>query len=191
LYIYISDIKGYTDKIVVTYIAQQTYIDTNFHVAFHGFHIVKIPITNKPIVFQRANNYYENVPYEKCTPFNKMIEINGTGYLFMDSIPANVQYGYNLMYIVYERVQDKATFNAPNRPFSLHPPPPKGKITPISGFSGTICNFPYFAKNWNIPTTGIPIEYRGEFNEYDDTVVFPCASFCHKKGYLVLTILKQ
>ena len=105
----------------------------------------------------------------------------------MDSIPANVQYGYNLMYIVYDRTQDKASFNAPNRPYYAYLPPPNVPDIYYTGFSGTICNFPDFAKKWNIPPTGIPIEYKGEF---DETTLPPFHYPYHAVGNLVLTILK-
>jgi len=180
----ITDINMYASKIVVTYVVRKTNSIPNYDTMKQAFHIVKIPISNKPIVFQRENDYGENVPF--IAPYERYTDLAGTGYLFMDSIPVALQYlknQYNIMCMVYDNTQNKATFQAGNMPYYM---PDKQLF--YTGFSGTIDNFPDSAKKWSVPTTGIKVNYKGEFDysgmNFGEIPLFGT-------GYLLLTTLKQ
>jgi hypothetical protein len=132
------------------------------------------------------------IPYINCisTYIFDTVPLMGRGYLFMDSLPSNIQYSTNVMYIVYYKEQDSATFYAPDMPYYIsNPNNPNGtKLQKYTGFSGIICNFPDFAKKWEIPINGKHIYYDSIFYE-TEPIDFPAYPY-PSGGYLILTTLK-
>jgi hypothetical protein len=139
------------------------------------------------------NKNYQNgdgfVPYINCisTYIFDTIPLMGTGYLFIDSLPGNIQYSTNVMYIVYYKEQDSAIFYAPDMLVYKYPPS-HSPIPWFTGFSGIVCNLPDYAKEWNIPVNGKQIYYDGVFYETDPND-FQYNPY-HGQGYLILTTLK-
>jgi len=126
------------------------------------------------------------VPYVNCISFSHgNVNLIGSGILYMDSLPANLQPIRDMMYIVYDKTQDKATIYAPDMPiYGIYDPYP----LIFTDFEGEICHFPDFAKKWNIPPFGKPIYYNGIFYETTPwiTATFPWPG----RGKFILTILK-
>ena len=130
-----------------------------------AFHFVKIPATNKQVVFQQEfDNEAENVPYISCPQVGSgdTFYFRGNAYLFRDSIPANHVRNPCIMDIVYYTARDSASFYVNNvhrwKYNYLYYPFPV-----VQRGEGHICNLPAFAKSWNIPPTGKKIYYRGKF----------------------------
>jgi len=90
------------------------------------------------------------VPYKECTneSFIDTISMEGVGYLFVDSIPAELQKENNVMYIIYNKEDNLAAFSVAYPTEAI--------------YNGNICNFPDFAKEWEIPVEGKQIYYKGE-----------------------------
>ena len=100
------------------------------------------------------------------------VHMKGIGYLFVNSIPTELQKDNNVMYITYNKENNSTTFSAiyPNEAF----------------YNGNICNFPDFAKEWKIPTKGKQIYYKGELHVTGTYAIWPP----HIGGDLILTTLK-
>ena len=94
------------------------------------------------------------IPYVDCVhegDYLDTINLEGTGLLFVDSVPIEMQNKEDIMYIIYSKKQDVATFFA--------------DYTAKAQYNGNICNFPDFAKKWGIPSNGKQIYYKGELFE--------------------------
>jgi hypothetical protein len=173
-YTEIADIKEYCFYIVVTYRTWQVESYSSFR---QPFDVVRIPASNKQIVFIKEEEDVANVPYNVCPEFSQYIISDTTffkvtGYVFIDTLPAIKK--NNTMYICYRPAQDTATFSM--KGYKPYGPP--------WTHSGKICNFPNFAKAWVIPAEGKEIDYKGEFYcrlqvQFSET------------GFLVLTTLKE
>ena len=162
----ISEIKEYACHIEVTYHTWKQLGTPRKNVSVQAVHIVKIPATNKSVVFQQEfDNEAENVPYIFCCPqtwelHGDTMYFRGNAYLFINSIPANHVRNPCIMDIVYYTAQDSASFFV----FSgwsyryLYSPYPFGRA-----HYGGICNFPNFAKSWSIPQQGKKVYYREKF----------------------------
>jgi predicted nucleic-acid-binding Zn-ribbon protein len=73
-------------------------------------------------------------------------ELSGTGYVFADSVPTELQNKKNIMYIIYNKTTHSANFSA---------------VYPEAFYNGDILNFSEFTKGWEIPVEGIQINYAG------------------------------
>jgi len=101
--------------------------------------------------------YNEEIPYVECVhegDYMDTVHMEGIGYLFVNSIPAELQKDNNVMYIIYDKENNSTTFSSVYS-FSTLPA--------IRNLNGNICNFPDFAKEWEISTEGKKIYYKGEF----------------------------
>jgi hypothetical protein len=175
----ITDITEYADKIVVTYTNLETGNATS--ATTQPFHIVKIPVSNKRILFQqeKGNNDENNVSTERICErayFDFTIPLKGVSCLFVDSVPADLKDNMYANYIIYDKKQDLATLFA----YYSYPLVPYREAF----YCGFICNFPDFAKEWEIPSEGKQIYYEGEFH----TAIMYGVSF--KGGDIVLTTFK-
>ena len=116
-----------------------------------------------------------SVPYKRCIyeeDYMDTVSIEGAGYLFINSIPAGLQKEENVMYIIYNKEDNSATFSA---------------VYPTEAiYNGNICNFPNFAKEWKIPSDGKQIYYKGELYVTGRYAAWPP----HTGGNLILTTLK-
>lgn len=115
------------------------------------------------------------VPRVECVhegDYIDTINMEGNGYLFVNSIPAELQKDNDVMYIVYNQEDNLATFSA------VHPAD--------ALYDGRICNFPDFAKNWKIPVEGKQIYYKGELYVTGSFLSLPP----NIGGDLILTTLK-
>jgi len=115
------------------------------------------------------------IPYVECAhegSYLNTINLEGTGLMFVDSVPVKLQNKKGIMYIIYDREQDVATFSA--------------DYTPKAQYNGNICNFPDFAKKWKISSGGKQIYYQGKLYE---TGVYPMG-IPIIGGDMILTILK-
>ena len=101
------------------------------------------------------------------------VHMEGIGYLFVNSIPIEQRYRQcDIMSIFYNKEDFSVTFFAGCM----------GDTT----YSGNICNFPDFAKEWEIPTEGKQIYYKGELHIIGMYASWPP----HIGGDLILTTLK-
>ena len=94
------------------------------------------------------------IPYIDCAhegEYLDTLQLEGVGLLFVDSVPIRLQNTNDVMYITYDKEQNTATFSA-NYPTRAQ-------------YVGNICNFPDFAKNWEISSEGKQIYYKGELHE--------------------------
>jgi hypothetical protein len=99
-------------------------------------------------------------------------ELNGTGYVFADSVPSELQKEKNIMYIIYNETTHSATFSID---------------CPEAFYKGDILNFSESTKGWEIPVEGIQINYAGIFYEEGRYLMgYPLVG-----GYLVLTRLEK
>jgi len=177
----IVEIKEYACHIVVTYHPWKFEAGNGIPISnVQPLHAVKIPATNKPIVFEQKFDEIPNVPYAICTaysPLQNTTFLRAPAYLFVDSIPANRINDKNIMHIVYYPLQDLTMFWVAYQ----------GMGTPFRfwDYRGKICNFPDFAKTWNIPPQGKKVYCIGEFYDYHGGGGFTSS------GYLVLTHLKD
>ncbi|GEM_PF-1612199 len=115
------------------------------------------------------------VPRVECVhegDYIDTINMEGIGYLFVNSIPAELQKDNDVMYIVYNQEDNLATFSA------VHPAD--------ALYDGKICNFPDFAKKWKIPVEGKLIYYKGELYVTGGFFSWPP----NIGGDLILTTLK-
>ena len=128
-----------------------------------AFHIVRMPASNKPVVFQEEfDNEAENVPYVSCPLVsNDTFFLRGTAYLFKDSMPAGQNSKNYVMNILHYTTQDStsfsASYNSSGVSLFLYYPHNLG----VGSYGGVICNLPNFAKQWNIPPEGKELYYRG------------------------------
>jgi hypothetical protein len=121
--------------------------------------------------FSCEKKFDGNVPYKTCLYEEKMSLMEtqdfprGKAYLFMDFIPEQMENQINneilsaqfpkVCWIVYDSETDVATFWI-------------GKVHSSGGtelYGGTICNFPDFAKKWDIPENGIKVDIQGVMYE--------------------------
>jgi len=117
-----------------------------------------------------------DVPYKECThedDYMHTIQMKGAGYLFINFIPVELQKENNVMYIIYNQEDHSTTFSA--------------RYPTEAIYNGNICNFPDFAKEWEIPTDGKQIYYEGELYVTGMYADWPP----HTGGDLILTTLKQ
>jgi hypothetical protein len=188
-YIEVADIKEHCFHIVVTYHIWKIVGNSNL-IPTQAFHFVKIPVSNKPVVFQQEfDNEVANVSYAICPPpywtnSSDTMYLRGTAYLFIDSIPAGQLNKNHIMNIVYHTAQDSTCFYA-HYPFNgqysfLYYPWRMG----VDYYEGIVCNFPDFAKNWNVQPEGKQLYYQGEFYWYSGT-------HFSQYGCLVLTTLNE
>ena len=116
-----------------------------------------------------------DVLYKRCIykdGYLDTISIEGVGYLFINSIPAGLRKEDNIMYITYNNEDNSTTFSA--------------AYPTEATYSGNICNFPDFAKEWEIPAEGKQIYYKGELYVTGIYLSVPP----HIGGHLILTTLK-
>ena len=179
----ITNIVEQTCHIVVTYHIWKKVGTGTINNAIQAYHLVKIPISNKQVIFQEEfDNEVENVPYSACLyNYGDTVFLRGTAYLFIDSMPAT-QYTLHAMNIIYN-TQDSLTNFYAYYPLSsqyscFYNPCYIGTIYHY----GSICNFPNFAKQWN----GKRVYYRGFFRE-DHGPQFEFWA----RGYFVLTHLEE
>ena len=114
------------------------------------------------------------ISYSKCTyddGYMDTISIEGVGYLFVNYVPAELQKDNNVMYIIYNKEDNLTAFSAAYPTEAL--------------YNGNICNFPDFAKEWEIPTEGKQIYYKGELYVTGAYLNVPP----HIGGDLILTTL--
>ena len=98
-------------------------------------------------------NYSVEIPYVECVhegDYMDTVHMEGIGYLFVNSIPAELQKDNDVMYIIYNKENNSTAFSAAYPTEAL--------------YNGNICNFPDFAKEWEIPTEGKQIYYKGELH---------------------------
>jgi len=119
------------------------------------------------------------VPYNDCIPMDSTYRdtihlIGVVAYLFIDSVPVGVQNDKDIPYIMYDSKQDVATFFVP--------------ALPRFYYYGNVCNFPDFAKGWNVLSTGKQINYDGELHASENYYANIPA---YRDGNLILTTLKQ
>ena len=123
----------------------------------------------------------DDIPYKLCIHEGEhleMIPLEGIGY-FVNAIPQ--QRESNIVYITYNQEDNLANFSARYTMVSA--------IMYPGNYNGSICYFPCFAKEWEIPTEGKPIYYKGE---YYPTIIYPGGGgIGHLYGYLVLTTLEE
>ena len=178
----IADITEYAYHIVVTYHTWKKRSSSGTQ----ALHMVRIPATNKPILFEEEydefGNEPANVPRIVCWVRNDTIFLRGTAYLFIDSMPAGQKNINNIINIIYYTARDTTYFSAryPRSNTILYHP----YILGINEYIGWVCNFPDFAKQWNIPPEGKQVFYRGEL--YPSWI-----QLYTQEGYLVLTNLKD
>ena len=125
------------------------------------------------------------VPYISCPCGGKPLSGSaqfqkGKAYLFKDSVPEQMKEQINnemysdpslvICWIVYDSEADASTINFHRS---------DGMFS-----SGFICNFPDFAKRWNIPQSGYKIDFEGRSYA-------PCFSFDIGDINYVLTSLKR
>ena len=170
----IVEIKEYACHIVVTYHTWKYHSSNGLQTC----HVVKIPATNKPIVFEQKYDESPNVPYAICPeypPYWDTTFLRAPAYLFVDSIPANYANDKDIMHIVYYPTQDSTAFKIDYR-----------GVSPFFNwiYRGKVCNLPDSAKAWNIPPQGKKVYCIGEFY-MQDTYSFS------EYGYYILTHLKD
>jgi len=117
------------------------------------------------------------IPYKECTHedagfYMDTIQMTGIGYLFINSIPVELQKDNDVIYIIYNKEDHSATFSA--------------TYTNDASYSGNICNFPDFAKEWEISFEGKQIYYKGELHVAGMYTSWPP----HIWGDLIFTTLK-
>jgi len=176
----IANIVEQACHIIVTY---HTWKKTSGNYGRQAFHLIKIPASNKQVVFQEEfDNKVENVPYVACLQsYGDTVFLRGTAYLFIDSLPAG-EYTINAMNIIHN-TQDSSTDFYASYPLNsqhlcLYSPCYSG----VHFHYGSICNFPAFATQWN----GKQVYYRGFFRDYEGKNI----EF-YRKGYLILTHLEE
>ena len=152
----VANIVEQTCHIVVTYHAWQKEGNAD---SSQAFHLVKISASNKQIMFQEEfeKEEEENVPYASCSLSGDTFFLRGTAYLFRDSISVGQQIMKFVMNIIYN-TQDSSTHFSANYYGSssiLYAPSPYN-------YYGSVCNFPDFAKQWNIPPEGKQVYYKGK-----------------------------
>ncbi|MDR2409983.1 MAG: protease complex subunit PrcB family protein, partial [Bacteroidales bacterium] len=173
----VTKITEYTDSIVVTYSNIETgnLVDT----VAQPFQIVRIPASDKNIVFPDSGN----VVYRSCCDEERGLSgLNdidwfrkGETYLFNnDSVPNKNRYSYTRKsWIVFD-----STTNSARLIFT------EGMCCWECG----ICNFPDFAKEWDIPENGCKVYFEGR-------VYRPCIEKGGIAAYVwtdyVLTVLKR
>jgi hypothetical protein len=97
--------------------------------------------------------YNENKDY---LLFSKMVDgeescyidtnnLSGTCYVFANSVPSELQYTKNVMYITYNETTNSATFSA---------------HYPEASYNGNILNFSEYIKGWKIPDKGIQFDLQ-------------------------------
>lgn len=156
----ILDITEYADSIVVNWVNLEKGDATC--VITQPFHIVKIPITNKKMLYHEEGE----VPYKPC-PCDSGASVDilhGEVYLFKDYIPQGINYqtinaevsGIQLGICVL-------VFNSETEEAYLTP------LNDVPEFSNPayfrICNFPDFAKEWTIPENGCRVYLEGKLYE--------------------------
>jgi hypothetical protein len=99
-------------------------------------------------------------------------DLSGTGYVFADSVPSELQDKKNIMYIIYNETTHSATFSA---------------VYPEAFYNGDILNCTKFTKGWEIPAEGIQINYAGILYQMGIYWSVPPRI----GGYLVLTRLEK
>jgi len=125
-----------------------------------------------------SDNSENNVPYQECAHegnYLDTINLGGIGLLFVDSVPVNLQNKTDIMYIIYDKELDAATFSG-----DYFTTPQKAQ------YNGNICNFPDFAKEWKISSKGRQIYYQGKLYKNGE---YP-AGIPVIGGDMILTILK-
>jgi hypothetical protein len=114
----------------------------------------------------------DSVPYMPCPCEGKeKVDLMATNaQLFKDSIPSSIKNKYNT-YVIYHSDSDSATFYTHPDIFVIY----------------HICNFPDYAKKWDIPRQGCEIYLKGQ-------IYRPCYTLFHPmdRAYydIVLTTLK-
>jgi hypothetical protein len=149
----ITDITEYTDSIVVSYANIET--GNLIENIAQPFQIVKIPASDKNILIPDNGI----VVYKTCCEEERAWVDYDTflkkreAYLFKDSIPDQMKYleigiPSDQMYywIVFDSKTDRACLNL--------------KYLGVHWYC-EICNFPNFAKEWNIPQNGCEIYFEG------------------------------
>ena len=148
-------ITEYADSIVVSY--------TNFQngnladIITYPYNIVKIPASDKAIVFYES----DTVPYKPC-PCEELDmkgdALRGEVYLFKNYVPKKIDFPtvcievwgleFENCFLVFNSETENANLTLVDGSYGL----------PIYG---DICNFPNFAKKWNIPQNGCKIYIEG------------------------------
>jgi len=178
----ISNIVEQACHIVVTY---HTWKKISKYGGWQAYHLVKIPASNKQVVFQEEfDNEVDNVPYASCPlESNDTVFLRGVAYLFRDSMPYGQWNKDGIMNILYYTTSDTVLFYSKYVSIYLclyHP------ATNDFHYDGFICNFPNFAKSWNIPPEGRQIYFKGIFFE----TIYPKIEFS-AGGHLILRTLKD
>lgn len=177
----ITDITENSDEIVVTVSNLKTSDGSN--TVTQPFQVMKIPVSDKPVVFKDLTEEIGFVPYAVCDydgNYIRTVSVACDAYLFKNSVPEifmkkireeRYPTGY-VAWIVYFPDKDSATLYALSQ-----------EETNTSHF----CNYPYFAKQWEIPENGL--------NVYCEGTAFEVGSYWSAPphvGYnMVLTILKK
>ena len=179
----IANIVERACHIIVTY---HTWKKTSTNYGTQSFHAVKIPASDKQIVFQEEfDNEPSNVPYISCSlAVGDTTFLRGTAYLFKDSMPAGQQYKDRIMNIVYYTYNNTNHFYV--RYSSNTSYPYNMVIRGVNEYDGRVCNLPDFVKQWNVPPEGKQIYYKGTFI---DTGGYHTMADVH--GHLILTHLKD
>jgi hypothetical protein len=98
--------------------------------------------------------------------------LNGTGYVFLNSVPSELQNKKNVTYIIYNETTHLATFSADY---------------PEASYNGDILNFSEFTTGWKIPDEGMQIDYAGRLYQLGIYLSVPPMI----GGLLILTTLKN
>lgn len=101
-----------------------------------------------------------------------ILKLQGNGRLFLDSIPVKLVSQNNVTLIVYYPEQDSAIFKLSN---------------PEAIYNAEICNFPDYAKHWEIPLQGKTFSFEGDFYEEGRYLSVPP----YIGGKMVLTVFKS
>lgn len=120
---------------------------------------------------------YENTPrHILCNKtednYINTINLQGNGYLFLNSIPIELESQNNVAFVVYFPEQDNAIFRA---------------AYSDAIYNADICNFPDYAKHWEIPLQGKVFSFEGDFYEEGRYLSVPA----HVGGKMVLTVFKS
>ncbi|MDL2256754.1 InlB B-repeat-containing protein [Bacteroidales bacterium OttesenSCG-928-I14] len=133
-----------------------------------------VVIQNTTLYAKWEGNYPIEIPRIECEHEGVYIDttkMEGIACLFVNTIPVELKKEDNIMYIIYNKEDNLVTY-------SLH--------TADAFYEGNICNFPDFAKEWEIPIGGKQIYYEGEL--YVNGIYWSAPPYI--SGDLILTVLK-
>jgi hypothetical protein len=95
--------------------------------------------------------FYKNVPHATCSgEYTETMDLEGAGYLFVDFFPDELQREIDIIYVIYNKEYDSGYFSV--------------VVYSKGHYSGNICNFPDFAKEWEINSDGKQIYFQGKLH---------------------------